>query len=66
MGHLIIEPHHALFSESDGCPSCGSQNLHRRGVTVTKTRKYQKLHCQDCGAWCRARKAEPVELKLVA
>jgi hypothetical protein len=33
------------------CPSCGSHNVQRRGTAVSRTRKYQRLHCQDCGHW---------------
>jgi len=41
------------FSDLDGivCSSCGSDNLQKRGVAVTKAAKKTRLHCQDCGAW---------------
>ena len=32
---------------------CGSSNLHKRGIAVTKVGKYQRYQCQDCGAWLR-------------
>lgn len=31
--------------------NCGSKKLHRRGYTFTAAGKYQRLQCQDCGAW---------------
>lgn len=33
------------------CPSCGSGHVHRRGVAVARSRRYQRLNCQDCGSW---------------
>ena len=39
------------YSKKNGCPSCESTNLHKRGVNVTKTGSRERLHCQDCGAW---------------
>lgn len=36
---------------SCGCPNCGSMNLHARGYALTRTAKYQRFQCQDCGSW---------------
>ena len=60
-------PHIGLFDSalSDGCPKCGSHNLHRRGSVITKMKRYQRWQCQDCGSWHRSRiadKREPLEL----
>lgn len=33
------------------CPNCGSHHVQRRGFAVARTRRYQRLNCQDCGAW---------------
>lgn len=33
--------------------NCGSTRLQRRGVAFTKTAKYQRYQCQDCGSWMR-------------
>jgi DNA polymerase elongation subunit (family B) len=41
--------------DSPRCPRCGSHHLHRRGYSYTNTMRYQRLHCQDCGAWSRER-----------
>jgi hypothetical protein len=40
------------------CPKCGSEKLQARGYMVTQTARYQRLHCQSCGGWSKARKAE--------
>lgn len=43
---------HNLFALTDNnCPSCGSNNVIRQGFKRTRTTKYQKFQCQDCGAW---------------
>lgn len=38
---------------SHKCPVCGGQTSQRRGFAVTRTQKYQRLQCKDCGAWHR-------------
>ncbi len=37
--------------DKHACPSCGSNHVHRRGTAVARTRRYQRLNCQDCGSW---------------
>ena len=32
------------------CPVCGGRTQ-RRGFNITRTSKYQRHHCQECGAW---------------
>lgn len=52
-------PHVGLWMEHDGagrlCPKCGSHKLTRQGTrtAVAHTVTYQRLQCQDCGAWSR-------------
>ena len=38
------------------CPNCRSTNAQCRGVHLTRTRRYQRYQCQDCGAWSKAPK----------
>jgi len=41
------------------CPNCESTNVQCRGFRMTRLGiKYQRYHCQDCGAWSSARKSE--------
>lgn len=44
-----------IGEESDGCPTCGSENLitNKSWVYRAKTRSYQRYKCEDCGSWCR-------------
>jgi hypothetical protein len=56
-------PNRALWnSESDEgspmCPTCGSTDLRRKGFAYTRTMRYQRFQCKDCGSWMRVRKAE--------
>lgn len=44
----------------DGCVVCGSEYLRIRGSYKTKTGKYRRYQCQDCGKWQRARKGDMV------
>jgi hypothetical protein len=51
-------PNHALYraaSLNPACPNCDSIALQRRGFQYAKTQKYQRYHCQSCGAWSRER-----------
>ncbi len=66
LGHLVDEPNHYLFSDlgGGGCVSCGSSHLQRRGFDYTRTRKYQRMQCQDCARWQRAKKSEPLVVEM--
>ncbi len=33
------------------CPTCGSNALNRRGDNVTKTGRFARFQCQNCGTW---------------
>lgn len=47
-------PNRNLHTEIEGCPSCGSVHLQRRGVQRTRISTFHRYHCQDCGAWSRS------------
>jgi len=51
--HPDVSLYSDTHSSGDGhsCPSCGSHHVQRRGVVVARTRRYQRLNCQSCGAW---------------
>lgn len=40
------------------CPACNSDNYQRRGSAFTKTRKYPRYQCQDCGKWFKGVRSE--------
>jgi len=49
-------PNRALYDDLDGCPTCGSDNLQKRGFSRTATSTFQRWQCQDCGTWSRSGK----------
>jgi len=60
-------PNFALYSETDRamCTHCGSFKIQYRGYYYTKTMKYRRYQCQDCGTWDRERKAEVSKDKII-
>jgi DNA polymerase elongation subunit (family B) len=58
----------AAIEDRDCCtnPTCRSDNLIRRGYAITKTRKYARYQCRDCGTWMQAVHSEPGSAKLKA
>jgi sarcosine oxidase delta subunit len=55
------EPARNLFGDCGPVPvciSCGGDRLQHRGYSVTRTRRYARLHCQSCGKWQRVTHAE--------
>lgn len=44
-------PNLRLYDQHEGCPRCGSNNLHKRGFKATAVSKFQQYQCQDCKSW---------------
>ena len=55
------EPNRNLILDSNGCVSCGSHSLQNRGFQIARTKKYQRLQCQECGRWQRNTVSEEAE-----
>jgi hypothetical protein len=57
--HRAILPNANLFVDTPIvlCPNCGKDNVQRNGYYVTKTGKFQRFHCMDCGTWFQDKKA---------
>src|SRR5580704_8554988 len=34
-----------------GCPTCRSDNIQRRGVSIARSQRYQRFQCQACASW---------------
>lgn len=52
---------HPNMSVHDGhacCTHCGSEKVQARGYAVTRSMRYQRFQCTDCGAWFRKHRAE--------
>jgi hypothetical protein len=50
----------ASIEDPDCCtnPTCRSENIIRRGFAFTKTRKYARFQCKDCGTWMQGTHCE--------
>lgn len=57
---VLDHPNRGLIDGRGGCSVCGSKRLQKRGFRVTRTRKYERFQCQECGAWSSGTK--PVEI----
>lgn len=56
-------PNHSV-EDGHVCSHCGSEHLQRRGYTMSKTRKYARFQCLDCGGWSQSATCEPGAAKL--
>lgn len=50
----------------DVCPCCGGDRLRAEGYVTTKTRRYRRWVCLDCGTTSQAVKSEPGGARLKA
>ena len=56
---VLDHPSRGLVDGRGGCGVCGGA-VQKRGFHVTRTRKYQRFQCQECGGWSKGIK--PVEV----
>lgn len=59
-------PNRNLFSDIQGCPSCGQTHLQKRGTAVSSTGTYQRYQCKSCGTWAQGTTAlekKKIEMK---
>jgi len=56
---------HSAFKNEVVCPNCGSHSIQKGGFSITRTGKYQRHQCQDCGHWSRGNKNLSKGEKLV-
>jgi len=55
---MTNHPNSNMYTKIDGCPTCGSSNVMRRGYKVTKTMRYVQIQCQTCSSYSRMRLAD--------
>jgi len=48
-GHPNVGTH----EDKSLCPTCGSSKFQRRGLAITRTMRYPRYQCRDCGRWFR-------------
>ena len=58
LGYIIpfikhVHNYNAITGEQHRCPNptCGSNNLQRRGFNISSAGRYQRYQCIDCGTW---------------
>lgn len=61
---LIGDHPNASLLKDGKCPLCAANRLQKRGFHLTRTRKYQRLQCQECGGWTKDPK--PVAVSRLA
>lgn len=45
-------PNRNVYDETaNNCPNCGSDNMVKRGYSISRTGRRQKFQCNGCGAW---------------
>lgn len=47
-----------LFTSEHVCPDCGSTHLQNRGWNRTKTHRYPRYQCMECGTWSQGNKCD--------
>jgi hypothetical protein len=53
---MTNHPNRALLDgRPDSCPTCGYDDLIRRGYRSTKVAQYVQYQCKGCGGYCRGR-----------
>lgn len=40
-----------MMGVKEACPNCSSFNIHKRGLSLTRTSVFQRWQCQDCSSW---------------
>lgn len=64
---IVSHPSMAAMSGERRCPYCNGTNLQKRGKTHTQQRTYQRLRCNDCGAWSRSTKSDSgIDIRPIA
>lgn len=52
--------------KQQGCPSCGSPSLTKRGFARTRVSTFQQYQCGDCGSYSRgSRRVDSVDIQRV-
>lgn len=54
-----------LYGNPHKCPKCGLGPLQARGFRITKTLRYRRFQCQNCGGWSSERESDRSFIKPV-
>ena len=50
-------PNHNVYADGHVCPSCGSDNIKKRGTAVSQSGTYQRYQCRSCASWSQGTKS---------
>lgn len=50
---IVGHPNIGVYTGERVCTNCGSRDVQRRGIAITKSATYHRTHCQECGTWGR-------------
>jgi len=56
-------PNYNVFTFGEGCPTCGSDHIQKRGWGITATGRYQRYSCMNCGAWPRGKHEKITDIR---
>jgi DNA polymerase elongation subunit (family B) len=63
LGSWVRRPNLNLFG-AEGCPSCGSTKVQKRGLSRTSLGTFQRYWCSACGGWSRSgKRIEGIDLR---
>lgn len=55
--YIVNHPNYNIYQNTThSCPSCGGNNLQKRGMYYNRVTKAQRYQCKDCGAWSQGNK----------
>lgn len=54
---ITNHPNINLYQDGEGCPTCGSEDIQKRGLSHTGVSSYQRYRCMNCGKWSKSGKA---------
>lgn len=57
----LVDPQ---FNEQHACPTCGSENLQKRGYYRTRVSLFQRFLCKDCGRYNKYRRSEKLKFDV--
>lgn len=52
-----------ISSREEACPACRSFNLQRRGFGFTKSGKFPRYQCMDCGKWSQGSTKQVTDIR---
>lgn len=57
--YITNHPDLRIYDGRPGCPTCESNRVERGGYKISRTRKYRRYHCLDCGTWYQGALIKP-------